>query len=897
MNEKSNFADSQVVRDAQTGRPRKIRGDFELPVADTAEDMVKSFLFANADELGLAMQANDLNKIQDVATPTGRVVQFEQMHDGIRILGTEIQVRLDGSSRVRQIDLAHVPPGKIIEPAGDEKVLTTAAAIKVARDVLGEHTLRQKVAKPEKVYFPQQEGLRLAYEVLVLTGPPPHDWHMIIDAYTGAILAKQDLIWKVNGQGLVFDPNPVVTASNNTFRDPTATPATCGFAGTPQAIIDSQRVLRSLNGITLSGGKHKLEGPYVKLRNFGAPNVLPPEESNANDFEYASNNDSFEAVMVYYHIDTLQRYIQGTLGITTANNRQTEADAHDGIGGGAFYSPGDKGLHFGDSGLCRPDRAEDADCIYHEDNHAIMDNVKPGYGPWGVANPVTGRRESRAIGEGFSDILPCVYFAPDHPYQREVFEDWVFSFPPSGGPPTGLRRVDGTKVYPTNWVNEEHDDGEIWSAALWNIYRAIGGDAASNTIRRMARDEMLKTMISSYFALTINPNMMDAAETMMDTNGDLPEYRLAHGIEMLDSFHDRGVLHCETGSNLKVIELWSQQSEWPAAGWEKVEAGQDNWFYARVRNDGTVIARAFVVEFSFKSPFSTPVYPADFRDHIISGAVGYDLAPGATTTVRARWPKELIPAIPTGATRRHGCLFAEVYNPADHVPAGVTTIGASNGKLRQRNTDIVNLLPDATVDYFLTISNYHIARPQLVRFELVRPSRWENLEVTLHHHNPRVIKALWEKMEVVKPTVVEPVEILATRPEVRVLEATRVAVGVGPNQPQLLINLARGSSFVVPDQPAAKADDITDIREDFFRRDAELISQEEETFLKLYTGLQVGWPYLMLPRERLTLRVRIRVPKDARPGDQIKVEVLQRDARGNEVGGFDVLVNVVAGNG
>jgi hypothetical protein len=894
MNGKSIFTDSQVVRDARTGRPRKIRGVFELPVYDTEEESISAFLFANADYLGLAMQPNDLKKIHDVATPTGRVVRFSQMQDGIRILGAEIQVRLDQSSRMRQLDLAHVPPGKIIQPSVDEKALTAAAAVKAASDSLGAHTLRQKVASPEKVYYPTQEGLQLAYEVLILTGPPAHDWHMIVDAYTGDILAKQDLIWRVNGQGLVFNPNPVVTAGNNTFRDPTATVATCSFAGTPQATIDAQQTSAPLNDITSSGGIHKLEGPYVKLRDFGTPNVAPPEESNANDFNYPSNNDGFEAVMVYYHVDTLQRYIQNTLGITTANNRQTEADAHDGIGGGGFYSPGDKGLHFGDSGPCRPDRAEDADCIYHEYNHAIIDNVKPGYGPWGVVNPTTGRRESRAIGEGCGDILPCVYFAPDYPYQREVFEDWVFA-------PAGLRRVDGTKVYPWNiasgsggdWVDEEHADGEIWSAALWNFYRIIGGDSAVVATQRAARDELLKTMISSYFALTTNPNMMDAAEIMMDTNADLPEYRLAHGIEMLNSFHDRGILHCETGSNLKIIELWSQQSESPAVGWQQVEAGQDNWFYARVRNDGTVNARAFVVEFSFKSPFSTPVYPADFRDHIISGTVGHDLAAGATATVKARWPKDLIPAIPTGATVRHGCLFAEVYNPADHVAAGVTTIGASNGKLGQRNTDIVNLLPDATADYYFTISNYHLARAQLVRFELIRPPRWENLEVTLHHHNPKVIKTLWEKMEAVKTTVEKPVDIIAQRPEVRVLEATRVAIGVSPDQPQLLLNLARGSSFVVPDQPTPAGDEITDIRENFFQRDADLVSKKDETFLKLYPGLRVGWPYLMMPRERLTLGVRIKVPQNARRGDQIKVEMIQRDAKGNLVGGFDVLVNVV----
>ena len=128
------------------------------------------------------------------------------------------------------------------------------------------------------------------------------------DAYTGQILDKEDLIFTVDGQGKVFDPNPVVTAKNNTYRDSTATVATCGFAGTDIATIDAQRVDRTLKDITLSGRyRHKLEGTHVRLRNFGAPNISPPEEVDKNNFKYSSGDDKFEAVTVYYHVDTIAK--------------------------------------------------------------------------------------------------------------------------------------------------------------------------------------------------------------------------------------------------------------------------------------------------------------------------------------------------------------------------------------------------------------------------------------------------------------------------------------------------------------------------------------------------------------------------------------------------------------
>ena len=603
------FSGSQFTRDNRTGRPLKVRGNFELPVSDVSEDSVKAFLFANADELELDMRAEELKKVQDVETPTGRVVRYIQTKNGIPILNSEIQVRLDHSQKVQQIDLMPAPSIRIVPATkGEREALSPESAIRAARDSIGEHALRKEIGAPEQVYFPTPEGLHLAYDVTVLTKDPAHDWRIIVDAYSGKILLKEDEIWEDDGKGMVFDPNPVVTANDNTFRDPSATIATCGFNGTPQATIDAQSFSRTLNSITLSGGKYKLEGPFVKLRDFGAPNIAPPEETEPA-FNYQSNNDGFEAVMVYFHVDTIQRYIQNTLGITNANNRQIEADAHDnGNGGGGFYSPGDKGLHFGDSGDCQPDRAEDADCIYHEYNHAIMDNMKPGYGQSGIPNPVTGLMESRALGEGFSDILACVYLAPDHQFQREVFEDWVFA-------PGGLRRVDGNKIYPDDWVDDEHDDGEIWSAALWNIYCNIGGDSASTTIQRRARDELLRTMILVYFNLTTNPNMIDAAQAMIDENIALPEYcGLCHKV-MWDAFRRRGFwseftpqgnvdVYIDDGRNGGYLyqdifwespDIWNRHHPDGVPGHETPCMNIVNNVYVRIKNQGSETAQNVVV--------------------------------------------------------------------------------------------------------------------------------------------------------------------------------------------------------------------------------------------------------------------------------------------------------------
>ncbi len=690
MANKSILKDSDVRWDERERRPRRVRGEFTLPFGDTTDGPVKGFLFENADELNLNISYENLQLVDDTPTPARRVVRFQQLHDGIPVFGAFVMVQLDRDNRVRQVDLWNESRLQIVSPVTDSK-MTGEQAMKAAEKFLDEFTRRQETGEPMEIYYPTPDRLRLAYKVLILTQKPVHDWCIILDAYTGEILEKDDLVVDLpDGQGFVFDPNPVVTANDNAYREPYATTDSCGYQGTPRSFIDEERVTRTLKEITFSGGKYKLEGPYVKMRNFGSPDIAPPEEADANVFCYSSADDSFKDVMVYYHVDTIQRYIQ-SLGIATAHNSQIEADAHDGSGG-AWYSGIDKGIHFGASGgygpcgnlpeKCRPDRAQDADVILHEYGHAIQHDQVPG---WGQRNPITLRYETRAMGEGFGDILACVFFAPDHPFQREVFEDWIFANC------RGLRRVDGTKTYPDDWAHQVHEDGEIWSAALWNIYRAIGGDSPELAVRQAARDELLKTLILSHHAVAANATMPDGAEAIMETNAGLDEYQGRHLTDMLDSFHARGILKCVAGSALKITRFWLQQDDSEIRNWEPLAPGQDNWFYAEVINSGMTEARALVMSFSFKSLLADPVYPSDFRDNIISAKAEFNLVPGATRIVKARWPKDLI-------IQTQGYILAEIYNPDDHVPEAVTDIGASNGKLKQRNMDMPN-------------TNFHLAPP------------------------------------------------------------------------------------------------------------------------------------------------------------------------------------------
>ena len=93
---------------------------------------------------------------------------------------------------------------------------------------------------------------------------------------------------------------------------------------------------------------------------------------------------------------------------------------------------------------------------------------------------------------------------------------------------------------------------------------------------------------------------------------------------------------------------------------EPVEYGQDNWFHARIRNQGATTARHFLVTFNVL-PFAGVEFrfPYDFLP-AVAAVAGFDLAPGAASVVMARWPADSVP--PPGT---HACWLAAVFTRFD----------------------------------------------------------------------------------------------------------------------------------------------------------------------------------------------------------------------------------------
>jgi zinc metalloprotease ZmpB len=138
-------------------------------------------------------------------------------------------------------------------------------------------------------------------------------------------------------------------------------------------------------------------------------------------------------------------------------------------------------IRYGKGGV---DDAEDAEVILHEYGHALHQGQNFSF----------ASEQAGAISEGFADYwavtvtdvvskklgvpekepLPCV-------------ADWD-STSYTSGVPHCLRRIDENLHYPADLDGEVHDDGEIWSRALWDIRQSLGNVKADTLILQGSMD-------------------------------------------------------------------------------------------------------------------------------------------------------------------------------------------------------------------------------------------------------------------------------------------------------------------------------------------------------------------------------------------------------------------------
>ena len=167
--------------------------------------------------------------------------------------------------------------------------------------------------------------------------------------------------------GYVFDPDPI-SKSGRKYGE-------LGFTDNSDStnpVIERYMSIVNLLDVDYSWGLYALQGPYAAIIDSETPlNGL--FEQKSPHFLFTRDQDAFEAVNCYYHIDTVMRYINEDLDIRVKPSLYSRGVRFDPHGGGgqadtSNYRTTVQELSFGLGGV---DDAEDAEVIIHELGHGI----------------------------------------------------------------------------------------------------------------------------------------------------------------------------------------------------------------------------------------------------------------------------------------------------------------------------------------------------------------------------------------------------------------------------------------------------------------------------------------------------------------------------------------------
>ncbi len=453
--------------------------------------IARALLAEHRDELGLTAMPGELVLEREIDSLSGHHVRYVQSVGGVPVFGSRVSAHVAPDGRplllradvypLAGIDAARAQVPVISSPAAAARAVLLLAADDTSAAVPGAAPPARVSSAPELVILPRGRRGVLAWHVGVRSAA--ETLRVFVDAADGAVLRADDVRIAADGRGLVFRPNPVHATGNGSLRD--------------QGDRDQAALTNALELVTLPrlDGSGYLVGTWAHLRD-------SPVSTFRADLDWTwvkRSHHAFEQVMAYYHVDRVQNRLR-SLGLTNVNAESQRVNAHAGTRDQSIYDVFDDRLEFGDGGV---DDAEDADIIVHEYGHAVQFDQVGSFG-------LTG--EGGAMGEGFGDFLAVVFHESARPAWDPLFASWDATAFVDRSPPF-LRRVDRDKVFPGDYVDQVHDDGEIWSRLLMDLRYLIGADDA------------LRVVIESHFYLTPNARFRHGCDALLVANLALREGR------------------------------------------------------------------------------------------------------------------------------------------------------------------------------------------------------------------------------------------------------------------------------------------------------------------------------------------------------------------------------------
>lgn len=441
---------ARFVRDPRTGLPRLLYDFDDPPRGADPIAAARSFLQQYRSVLLGDGAPADLELVELIRRPGASHVRFEQRHGGLPVWGAGLSVHVDEAGRVRMVSGAFFPGVRVTAPVR----LTPAEA---ARRAVAEAGAQERLVGEPSVapgLYPRLRIYRPAYRVRFATVAPA-DWECFVDAATGAILECENRGREADGTGLVVEENPWVTPA---------------LVERPFPYLAGDGYLRGQFADVWVFDRY-VDNSFLRKRN---------AFSEQHAFTAGSDSPQFEEQMLYYHVTRARDWFREKFGFT-GRDHPLAVHAHwPALGpngepvpyNNAYYSPFRQSLFFGSgtgvAGGGLNSLARDADVIYHEYGHAVVDritNLGRWQDDWGTA-----------LNEAFADYFACAING--NPAMGEY----------SIGRGAGLRNLTSPNRFPSH-VNhparglpESHYTGIIWGSACWDLRRRLGPEVADRVL-------------------------------------------------------------------------------------------------------------------------------------------------------------------------------------------------------------------------------------------------------------------------------------------------------------------------------------------------------------------------------------------------------------------------------
>lgn len=549
-------------KDAQAkpqGQKSIVSGVLSAPSSLAPQLAAREFLRGYLD----APNVENLEWLGNTKIAAGNLVRYRQLYKGVPIIGHETIVRLDALGQARW---AAMGSGLGLDAFDVAPSLSTDEAVAIA----GVGARGRLV-----IHASHPSNARLAYQMSLPYNPlTRRSDRVYLDAHTGEIYQRENLVRYAAPRAEVFPQNPVTT---------------------PDLAV---KELTRLEGRTsLDDGEISVASCVDRnvcqegLGHACVPEVLatPNGAGDYTDHVYKSDvdpEDGFSEVSAYYHVrraydtarslgfTTLQAPLQVMVNATDPayDPIDCEGDNYRGTGKltvleNAFFEP-EMGLVFGQGEAV--DYAYDGDVVYHEFGHAVMFDFNPDLGVGGL--DAQGYDASPgALHEGYADILTMIVTGESN-----------------SGEYVGLNRdANNDATCPNDTMGEMHEDGKILTGALWEAREAV----ATTDEARQKFDEAI---FSAFLALDASATFTTAATlTTAEVKTRLGDEAES---EVSEIFKRRGFDGCERVVDGSVKSGYLMIEGTGAIGGEEVPAPVQQRFVVPAGSSSLTVSARFADE-------------------------------------------------------------------------------------------------------------------------------------------------------------------------------------------------------------------------------------------------------------------------------------------------------------